>query len=197
MKTLLLTLLGSLLFAFNVSAASLIINDKEYLSLDLTNYKTVAEVEALIASDPLYAGFELATDVDMAEIFSLMPHRHGPINTLHALSAALTSDQVAIFDWLMTGYKYTQTHGSYVGTHGLTYYIDASQAGMISYIDSVTGEFESGSFNHYMEGGVPTAIRTYSSNNMLDNPNTSMGDRSEKRLASAYSLFVRPPFCSN
>ena len=65
---------ASLITTFSTAQAGIIIGNYEYLELDLTKNRTVAEIQAMINSDMTYAGYEIATDVEVAELWSLIPH---------------------------------------------------------------------------------------------------------------------------
>lgn len=175
-----------------IESTGLIIGDKEYLNLGLTNNKTVAQVQVMINGDSKYAGYRIATDVVAAELFSRLPHLLESIAGFHTLASPLTDEEHEIIDWISTGY--TQNHALYsgFGVHGALFSYDTEIAGQLNYIDSATSSFESGSFQFFWGEGVPTAIRSFDSIYEITNTDTTFGDMSNRATSTDYSLFVRP-----
>ena len=55
----------------NVARAGFIVDDQEFLELQFTRGQTVAEVASVISGNSSFAGYSLATDIDMAKLYSM------------------------------------------------------------------------------------------------------------------------------
>ena len=175
--------------------ASLVIGNQEFLDLGLTKAKTVAEVEAMIASDSSLAGYTVATDLDAAMIWSSLLSFTGTQTGWYSLApVTLNAEQQDILTWATTGIA-TYVYGNRNNlnpVNGQAFYT-AQYYGYINFKDAVTGQFESGHYNVLVDGSSPSAVykRSATDNKNLTLPNLTGSDHSTQNRLYNYSLFVR------
>lgn len=181
------------LFVMSNASAGLIIGNKEFLEIEVTKGLSVAGVESLIASNSMYNGYELATDVDMAMLWNSLPNTTYNGNQWLAFnSASLSSQSLNILSWFLGGdptYQYS-SDWTYSSPTGLIR-ADEYHYGYISYRDSITNAFESGFYNIMAKDGVGVGLYNRVDYYNLGDTSTSSGNRSNGVGPYNSSLFVR------
>jgi hypothetical protein len=194
-KFLKLVLVSIYLSVSSFANAGLILGNQEFLGLGATTGKTKTQIETMIAGDNSLAGYALATNVDMANIWNRLPYMQESNSGWRGLSAADKTPVVNdIFDWFFTGthnyqYGYASTFNS---TQGTVAY-DNKQSGYLWYENSVNGAVNSGYFQILRDAADASAIYNRGANNTynLGDVNTTAGDQSNHHENYISGVYVR------
>jgi hypothetical protein len=175
--------------------AGLVIGNQEFLELGATDGMTVAQVEAMIAGNASFTGYALATDVDMENIYQVLPFMQSNLYGWNAITIHDYSIRIKdTLEWLTIGtYLEHEPDTFFLANSGTTVHYNNQNYGWISFKDSMTGDMESGHFNVLKHDNIITAIenRAESSVYGLQFKNTTAGDYSTSTVSNNHSLFVR------
>lgn len=190
------TALISLILSFSTASnAGLIIGNQEFLELGVTTGMTVAQVEAMIAGDASLSGYSLATDVDAAALYSIIPSSSQSVYGYYHLYPALhDKDILDVLDFFTegtNGVDYGRSVTESQGTNGVEITFDYHSLGHVNFRDALTGDFEAGSFKIMSLNGEHVGIRAGWEKYDLTNINTSAGNYSEYDWYNMHSLYVR------
>jgi hypothetical protein len=193
-KFLKLVLVSIYLSVSSFANAGLILGNQEFLGLGATTGKTKTQIETMIAGDNSLAGYALATNVDMANIWNRLPYMQESNSGWRGLSAADKTPVVNdIFDWFFTGtYNYQYGNSTVNTTQGTVAY-DSQQYGYLWYENSVHGAINSGFFQILRDAADASAIykRGTGDNHNLGNVNTTAGDQSNHHGSYISGVYVR------
>jgi hypothetical protein len=189
MKTILLPIV---MCVSSFANAGLILGSQEFLDLGATTGKTQLQVEAMIAGDNSLAGYVLATNVDMANIWQSLPYMQDSVTGWRGLSSN-TQTVSEILEWLYVGtqsYDYGSTSTGSTPDGNRTF--NTQSYGQLFYKNKDTNIINSGVFNVLYDHGTPTMIlnRELNGNFNLANMDTTSG-HTWSQQGSKHSLFVR------
>jgi hypothetical protein len=190
-----LVLVSIYLSVSSFANASLILGNQEFLDLGATTMKTKTQIETMIAGDNSLAGYALATNVDMANIWNMLPYMDESSSGWRGMTAADKTPVVNdIFDWFFTGtnnyqYGYASTFNS---TQGTVAY-DNRQRGYLWYENSVNGAIDSGYFTILRDAADASAVYNRGANDAhnLGNISTTSDDLSNHHENYISGVYVR------
>jgi hypothetical protein len=186
-------LLCTLIVSSHLSNAGLVIGNQEFLDLKVTNSQSLYYMNRMIANDSSLAGYQMATDVDMAMLFNMFPIGDNKNNPEPYYLVASNGNQKysALIDFFLgSGYiggkRPIPTPRISTDMNGVVYTHDQLYQGTISYLDTSASnvQFASGRFKARVNSlGEEVAIFSYknpptgrSGKYDLGNSNTSTGD---------------------
>jgi len=196
-KLLKVTLAGIILLASTVANAGLIIGNQEFLELGATDGKTFSEVEALIAIDTSLSGYSVATNIDMAMIYNLIPGMSGQGigNWNQLVYNSYTKETKDVLDFFVTGTYGNPVHttNSFRSWDNKTITYNHQRWGLINYKDSITNEFASGHMNFLLLDGIASSVIVRAETDIynLAEIHTSAGNNSNVIGPHQHHLFVR------
>jgi hypothetical protein len=194
-KFLKLVLVSIYLSVSSFANAGLILGNQEFLGLGVTTGKTKTQIETMIAGDNSLAGYALATNVDMANIWNRLPYMQESNAGWRGLTAADKTPVVNdIFDWFFTGtHNYQYRSASTFNTEQGSVTYDSQQLGHLWYENSVNGAINSGVFNILRDAADASAIynRGTGNNHNLGDVNTAGEDVSNHHENTIGGVYVR------
>jgi hypothetical protein len=185
------TIITIILSTTSIANAGLIVGNYEYMDLGLTTSKTNAQIDTMILNDAGLNGYAIATDVDAALLYGMLPgpdNRNGQWAALDASTFGMA--HLDILQFFMGGH--TQAYGRTLAlSPQLT--MDSQVHGYLRYIDSAFLTAESGHINIALKDGDPVAIldRNWPDSYNILNSDTSTGDYSAASLVNYQSLYKR------
>lgn len=190
------TILALVMCVSSVAQAGLIIGNQEFLDLGLTTEKTNAQIEAMISTDNTLSGYSLATDVDAAMLYNLIPGASHTDTGYHAIDyASSSSTSQAVMNFFAAGYLKTYNLAEIrTDTHGIDFTRNGISSGYLRYMnagdssDNQTGYFEVLHYNLTVTGFFNWAGRP--DVNLADTT-ASLGDWASRSDEEIHSLYVR------